>query len=110
MYTSPPFATHVQVALAWGQMHVASILLSAGPAAEVLSALAAAGDEAQPLFADYVVARLPLSDAEWEAVPTPCPGLGRALQAALAHSPAQAAACVAHLAHPEAAALRVAAA
>jgi hypothetical protein len=53
--------------------------------------------QALPLFADSVIARLPLAADEWALVPTPCPGLGRALPAALAHSAIQASTLVQHL-------------
>lgn len=64
-------------------------LMVASPA-EVLHALWSGGIWTRRLYADYVIARLPLSDAEWEAVPSPCGGLGRALPAALDHSAGQA--------------------
>ena len=44
-----------------------------------------------------LVARQPLTPAEWARVPAPCPGLGAALPAVLARSEAEAAALVAHL-------------
>jgi hypothetical protein len=83
--------------------------MRAGPTAEVLEALLAAGAEALPMFADCVLARLPLADAEWQLVPTPCPGLGQALPAALACSPAQAGSLVQHVPTADAERLRVAA-
>jgi hypothetical protein len=61
------------------------------------------------MFADCVLARLPLVDAEWQLVPTPCPGLGQALPAALACSPAQAGSLVQHVPTADAERLRVAA-
>ncbi|KAL4457494.1 hypothetical protein ABPG75_012359 [Micractinium tetrahymenae] len=64
---------------------VARVLLTAGPALEVLGALRRAGPErGWPLLPDAIVARAPLTDEEWDAVPFACPGLGRALPAALA--------------------------
>ena len=48
------------------------------------------------LFAP-LVARQPLAPAEWQRVPTPCPGLGAALPAVLARSEAEAALLVEHL-------------
>ena len=48
------------------------------------------GQAALPLFADFAIARLPLSEDEWALLPSHCPGLGRALPAALAHSATQA--------------------
>ena len=68
-----------------------------GPVAEVLQALLRHGQGALPLFADFVVARLPLSAVEWDLMPRHCPGLGRALPATLAHSPSQAGSLVRHL-------------
>lgn len=50
----------------------------------------------QPFLTDYL-ALWPLSSAQWELVPTPCPGLGRALPAVLARSDAEAAQLVARL-------------
>ena len=66
-------------------------LAAAMPAHAALAALATAGTLALPLLADCVAAHLPLSDAQWALVPAPCPGLGRALPAALECSAAQAA-------------------
>jgi hypothetical protein len=79
-----------------------------GTTAEVLVALVRAGAEGLPLFADCLFARLPLADAEWQLVPSPCPGLGQALPAALASSPAQAHSLVQHLPSTNAERLRVA--
>ena len=86
----------------------AGALLRAGPAAAVLATLAANGDLALPLFTDFLLAPggLPLSAADWALVPTPCPGIGRALPAALACSPDQAAQVVRRLPPADVASLR----
>lgn len=70
----------------------APCLRRSGAADAALAALSAANDNHQldELYADFVMARLPLSEAAWAIVPLRCPGLGRALPAALAHSPQQA--------------------
>ena len=57
-----------------------------------------------PLFAD-VASRYPLSLADWQLVPSPCPGLAAALPAVLDRSAAEAAQLVARL--PEAEWLRL---
>jgi len=49
-----------------------------------------AGAWARPLFADFILCRPPLAEAEWVLVPAPCPGLGRALPLVLEHSLEQA--------------------
>jgi hypothetical protein len=79
-----------------------------GATAEVLEVLLAAGAAALPLFADCVLTRLPLTDAEWQLVPAACPGLGQALPAALFSSPAQAHSLVQRLPSTDAERLRVA--
>ena len=86
-----------------------SLLLAAGPAVLVLQALLRYGEAAQPLFADFVELRLPLSEAEWALVPAPCRSLGRALTAALAHSSAQASRLVQRLPPADVERLRTAA-
>ena len=58
----------------------ARCLLAASPARAVLKALASTA-AALPLYPDFVIARLPLTEKQWALVPT-CPGLGRALPAA----------------------------
>ena len=88
----------------------ASALLAAGPAESVLADLcAAAPDIALRLFPDFVTSQAPLTDAQWALIPTPCPGLGRALPAALAHSTDQARQLVRHLPPEDAQRLRCAA-
>ena len=64
---------------------------------------------ALPLFAVFVIMRPPLTEEEWALLPAPCPGLGRALPAALAHSPAQARQVVQRLPAEDVARLRTAA-
>eukprot|EP00887_Chlorella_sp_A99_P001704 scaffold8.g1704.t1 len=51
---------------------------------------------AHALIADLAIGRA-LSPADWARLPTPCPGLARALPAVLERSPAEAAQLVAHL-------------
>lgn len=82
----------VQVALEHGHVEAARSLLPYAPSQAVLRALRAAGEAAQQLFADFVLAegRLPLSLADWSLMPMPCPSLQHALRATLAHSPCQA--------------------
>lgn len=99
----------LQLALMERHISTARCFLSAGPKPAVLAALAAAGPPALPLFADFVIARCPLSEEEWAAVPTPCPNLGHALPVALDHSPAQAACLVARLPTADVQRLRTAA-
>ncbi|KAI3434659.1 hypothetical protein D9Q98_002723 [Chlorella vulgaris] len=64
---------------------------------------------ALPLFADFVIARPSLTSEEWAAVPTPCPGLCKALPAVLARSTDQARQLVQHLPSADAQRLRTAA-
>ena len=72
-------------------------LLPFGDAAAVLRALKGGGPQLAPLFADYVLARLPLNPTIWGMLPSECPGLGRALPAAMQHPLEQAASLVRHL-------------
>lgn len=76
---------------------VARHLAAAGPANTALRALAAAGAPTLELFAGAVKAHLPLDAAQWALVPARCPGLGRALPAALDCSTHQAAQLVQRL-------------
>ena len=103
--------TPLQLALDEGHTSTAFVLLGTGPAAAVLAALAAAGAPALALFPDFLLAlgRLPLPAADWVLVPSPCPGIERALPAALACSAHQAAQVVRRLQPAEAARLRLAA-
>ena len=74
---------------------------------ELLHALAAAGPAAQPLFAD-LAAQQPLTAAQWQCVPAPCPGLAVALPTVLARSEAEAGQLVRHLPAAEQGRLRLA--
>ena len=65
-------------------------------------------DAALPFYAELVTA-WPLTAAEWQQVPFPCPGLAHALPAVLARSEAEAASLVAHLPAPDCRRLRTAA-
>ena len=60
--------------------------------AQLLGALGARGPTTQPLYAD-LAAHFPLNAAEWQRVPTPCAGLGRALPAVLARQTPKCATC-----------------
>ena len=86
---------------------VARVLLPAGPAATALESLLAAGPAGQQLLPVFVAARMPLSGELWGALPVACPGLGRLLPAALAHSPEQARLLVQHLPAADAQRLRL---
>ena len=98
----------LQFALSQGHTSTVRALLGAGPPTALLAALAAAGAAALPLFPDFLLApgRLPLAAADWALVPSPCPGIERALPAALACGPDQAAQVVRRLPPAEAARLR----
>ena len=63
---------------------------------------------ARPLYAE-VASRYPLSPADWQLVPSPCPGLAAALPAVLARSAAEASLLVACLPETERNRLRTAA-
>ena len=71
-------------------------LLAAMPPQLALPILMQRGQLALPLYAD-LAACWPLGEAQWQQVPAPCPGLGRALPAVLQRSEAEAALLVAHL-------------
>lgn len=71
-------------------------LLAAMPPSIALPVLQQRGELALPLFAN-LVEQWPLSRQQWQLVPCPCPGLGRALPAVLARSEAEAAQLVARL-------------
>ena len=117
--------TPLQLALARRNNGTVGALLGTGDASAVLRAVSSAvggvqhgrdagqaGPEAPTfLFADFLLApgRMPLAAADWALVPSPCPGIGRALPAALACSPAQAAQVVRRLRGAEKARLRTAA-
>ena len=76
-------------------LDTARALLPAVQPAEALPLLAAGGDLTLPLFPD-LAAHWPLTAAEWQQVPSPCHGLGRALPAVLQRSNEEAALLVAH--------------
>ena len=85
-------------------LETALLLLEATPPEAALPILTSAWQQQQldphqllsPLHAT-LVACWPLSEAQWQRVPAPCPGLGRALPAVLQRSEAEAALLVAHL-------------
>lgn len=92
--------TPLRMAIHRGQLPAARLLVAASPPSLALQALADAA-RSQPgalaLFAVAVAAHLPLTEQQWQLVPAACPGLGRALPAALAHSEQQARQLVRHL-------------
>jgi ankyrin repeat protein len=100
--------TPLELAFHSGNMEAACVLLEGKSTPVALAALAAAPPDMQHLFARVLAARLPLSEAEWNRVPSPCPGLGRALLPALQHSPEQARQLVRHLPAADAERLRAA--
>jgi hypothetical protein len=69
---------------------------AAGHCITDLTALRAARPAAQPLFTDFVIARAPLTPVEWDLSPAPCPGLLKALPAALSWTCEQARQLVVH--------------
>ena len=79
-------ASPLQLALRGGHVSAARALLGAGSATAVLATLATAGTCALTLFPDFLLApgRLPLAAADWVLVPSPCPGIERALTASQA--------------------------
>lgn len=99
--------TPVEVALEYGSVDAARCLLELGllpPAGELLFLLHRGQQLMQPTEAHAalalyppLVARLPLSSAEWQRVPAPCPGLGVALPAVLQRSADEAAQLVRHM-------------
>eukprot|EP00887_Chlorella_sp_A99_P001679 scaffold8.g1679.t1 len=90
-----------------GHLHATCILLersTAAPAGLIVDLVVAKNTPftlmpAHEVFLQLadLAARRALSPADWAALPTPCPGLARALPAILARSPAEAAQLVAHL-------------
>lgn len=80
-------------------------LLAVVPPSVSLPLLVQQGDLTRPLFSE-VVEHWPLTAAQWEQVPAPCPCLGTALPAVLQRSPAEAAALVARLPAADSARLR----
>jgi hypothetical protein len=88
----------------------ASLLLRAAAAPRLLdlSILLARGPRGLHLLADFVIARVPLSPLEWQLIPAPCPGILRALPAALTRSADQAREIVHRLSPIDAAWLRTA--
>ncbi len=89
------------------RLAAARCLVTAGPIQQVLQALAGVGLPARPLFADFAIARLPLTDEQWALVPKRCPGMGRALPHAMERSPAQARQLVQRLVPADAARLQM---
>ena len=63
---------------------------------QLLESLRSSLNHSRPLFVD-VIAGHPLTAADWQLVPSPCPGLAAALPAVLERSPAEAALLVARL-------------
>jgi len=86
-------------------LDTACAMLVAVPPDVSLPILLGAGGVALPLCID-VAANWPLTAAQWQQVPRPCPGLGRALPAVVQRSEAEAAALVVHLPPADSARLR----
>lgn len=86
---------------------VARVLIPAMPAGQALTSLMAAGQAGRSLLSDFVAMCIPLSDSLWAQLPWLCPGLGRALPTALAHSPEQARRLMQHLPPADAGRLRL---
>lgn len=80
-------------------------VLPAIPPEVSLPLLLGRADLAMPLFPD-LAEHSPLTAAQWQQVPTPCPGLGRALPFVLHRSEAEAALLVAPLPAADSARLR----
>lgn len=67
------------------------VLVAEVPSPATFAAMAGRSVQAALLFADFIIAAPPLTAEQWAYVPAwGCPGLGRALSAALAHSHEQA--------------------
>lgn len=88
-----------------GCLDAARVLLAVAPPNVSLPLLAQHGDLVLPLFSELAV-HWPLTAAQWQQVPAPCPGLGGALPAVLARSEAEAALLVPRLPPADAARLR----
>ena len=86
-------------------LDTARAILAAVPPDVSLPMLVHEADVALPLFTD-VATHWPLTAAQWQQVPSPCPGLGRALPAVMQRSETEAAALVAHLPPSDSARLR----
>ena len=105
----------VEVALEEGSFASARRLLESQPALPPAAGLLTAaqsdwqGGGMPPSLYVPLVARQPLTSAEWARVPSPCPSLGAALPAVLARSEAEAALLVRHLPRADRERLRVAA-
>ena len=73
------------------RLTAAAALVRAGRAGAVLEELCSADPSgAHQLFPEFVASHVPLTKRQWLSIPTACPGLGRALPAALASSDEQA--------------------
>ncbi len=86
-------------------LDTARVMLAAVPPDVSVTLLLREGGAALSLF-PHVAAHWPLTAAQWQQVPRPCPGLGRALPAVVQRSEAEAAALVAHLPPSDSARLR----
>jgi hypothetical protein len=87
----------------------ARCLVRASPAVQpTLSTLVRYSQHSATLFAD-LVAHLPLTQAQWQSIPAPCPDLVRELPAVLERSTAEAGWLVGRLAEGQRARLRTAA-
>jgi ankyrin repeat protein len=102
-------ATALLLALRFKNAEAAQLLMRHGSTQELMGTAAAGPPRMRHLLAYIVAARLPLDASEWALVPSPCPGLCRALPAALQHPPEQARQLVQHLPAADAERVQVAA-
>ena len=94
--------TPLAAAVVSGHVEAASFLLEEAPLprgspAGVLGAFAGAASDDMRRLIPVLVSRLPLTQREWQVVPTPCAGLLAALPAVLQRSTAEAAELVSRL-------------
>ena len=91
------------------RLSIVRLMLPLVPPDVSLPALASRKSDHALLLYPTLVAAWPLTPAQWQQVPSPCPGLAAALPAVLSRSDAEAASLVAHLPATNRARLRTAA-
>lgn len=101
--------TPLQCVLLYGLINVAACLLGAAPADSELAALKFNPAHFAHLAPEFAAAHMPLTTALWAQIPTPCPGIGRALPAAVACLPVQAHQVAQRLPEPDRQCLQLAA-